>query len=238
MMLRFNHYYPTVDEIDIHFSDVLSVLHETDLSTENPIVVEVMKVFDELGDISDIRGGYVIFDDIEILRNQGKIRIDNQVLEPHQKICGYMGEAEKMAVFICTAGEKFSLLSNQYNKEGDYLKGYIVDTFGSIVVGKGMDYIQAQLEMKMRRECGMKITNRYSPGYCNWLVADQKQLFSLIPQNECEITLSPSCLMLPIKSISGIIGIGKGVTKSNYSCDVCSNITCVYRKVRNKSIQH
>ena len=38
--------------------------------------------------------------------------------------------------------------------------------------------------------------------------------------------------------VSGIIGIGRNVKKSSYSCDVCNNQTCIYRKVKNKNIQH
>ena len=138
-----------------------------------------------------------------------------------------------MAVFVCTAGEGFSTCSDKYNKEGDYLKGFIVDAFGSLVAERAMDYIQKELE-KEAGKCGMLITNRYSPGYCNWQVQDQKQLFSLLPGNPCNISLSESCLMLPIKSVSGIIGIGEKVRKREYSCDICNNITCVYRKVKDK----
>lgn len=148
-----------------------------------------------------------------------------------------MEEAEKIAVFICTAGQGFSDYSRKYNKEGEYLKGYIVDTMGSVVVEKSMDFIQSELEKQVQSE-GMKITNRYSPGYCNWPVDDQKLLFSLVPAHTCEISLSASCLMVPIKSVSGIIGIGRNVRKSSYSCDICNNLTCIYRKVKNKNNQH
>ena len=112
-----------------------------------------------------------------------------------------------------------------------------MDTMGSLVAEKSMDFIQSELEKQVLPE-GMKITNRYSPGYCNWPVDDQKQLFSLLPANACDISLSASCLMVPIKSVSGIIGIGKNVRKSSYSCDICNNLTCIYRKVKSKNNQH
>jgi hypothetical protein len=40
-------------------------------------------------------------------------------------------------------------------------------------------------------------------------VAEQHKLFSLLPPGICGITLSDSALMHPIKSVSGITGIGK-----------------------------
>ena len=227
-MTSFIHYYPKIEDIDIHPNDILEVIRETDRSEDNPIVLEVMQVYENLNDIARISGGYTVFDNIEVLRKEGMIKINDRSLSPHVKISGYMKNAEKIAVFICTAGSGFTEYSKRYNDEGEYLKGYIVDTFGSIVAEKASSYIQEKLEKEALDE-GMHITNRYSPGYCNWAVDDQKKLFALLPDNKCDIFLSESCLMNPLKSVSGIIGIGKNVQKNSYACDIC-NSTCIYRR--------
>jgi hypothetical protein len=78
---------------------------------------------------------------------------------------------------------------------------------------------------------GMKITNRYSPGYCSWNVSEQKKLFSLLPEGCCGITLSASSLMSPIKSISGIIGMGRSVEFKEYVCEICSMKDCIFRQI-------
>ena len=228
--MPFTHYCPDINNINVCLDDILEMLRETDHSYDNPVVCETEIVYGQLRNISDIRGGYMIYDDVEVLRKEGKIRVNDREIEPGAQICGYMEDIEKLAVFICTAGEGFSSGSDSCNKQGDYLKSFVIDTFGSLVVEKATDYIQEKLEKEVRA-CGMQTTNRYSPGYCNWPVQDQKQLFSLLPDNSCKISLSESCLMLPIKSISGIIGIGKKVRKREYSCDVCTNRACIYRKV-------
>jgi len=146
-----------------------------------------------------------------------------------------MKEAEKLALFVCTAGEGFTTRSHEYNKEGNYLKGFIVDTMGSWVVERAMDLIQEKLE-NVLRGLEMHITNRYSPGYCNWPVSDQQSLFSLLPELPCNIRLTGSSLMVPIKSVSGIIGIGKKVKKRGYTCDICNNKTCIYRNINRNFI--
>ena len=75
-----------------------------------------------------------------------------------------------------------------------------------------------------------KLTNRYSPGYCHWDVADQRKLFSLFPSAPCGVTLTSSLLMNPVKSISGVIGIGKSVGYRDYPCALCLSNHCIYRK--------
>ena len=79
-----------------------------------------------------------------------------------------------------------------------------------------------------------RITNRYSPGYCGWQVAEQHKLFQLIPDNYCGIRLTESALMDPVKSVSGIIGIGENVKINPYTCRMCDMPDCVYRKVRDR----
>ncbi|WP_106827908.1 vitamin B12 dependent-methionine synthase activation domain-containing protein [Parabacteroides pacaensis] len=227
-------YYPTIEEINLQPGDVLDIFHvEEDCSSDNPIVAETMQVYEQMHELSEIQGGYVIFDDIKIFSREGRIQINNRTIHPAAKICSYLQKARQIAVFICTAGEGFTQKAVTYNQQGDYLKGYITDTFGSLVVEKAMDYIQSELDKQMQKN-GMKITNRYSPGYCNWEVNDQKQIFDLLPEKACGISLTNSCLMVPIKSVSGIIGIGPEVRKNDYGCDICNNITCIFRKIKNK----
>lgn len=233
-MFTFVHFRPTIKELNIQPEEVLDILLEKDRSPDNPVVSETLEILEMLPDIVEMRGGYVVFDDIELFRQEGQIRINNVKLYPHRKITGYMKEAEKIAVFISTAGDGFTRFTEKYNREGEYLKSYIVDIFGSLMAEKTIDYIQNNLEKDML-ETGLHISNRYSPGYCNWEVNDQKQLFGLLPDNECNILLTDSCLMLPIKSVSGIIGIGPDIQKKSYACEICENITCVYRNLRNKN---
>jgi cobalamin-dependent methionine synthase I len=94
-----------------------------------------------------------------------------------------------------------------------------------------MDLIQHNLKVEMKG-IGMGTTNRYSPGYCDWDITEQKKLFGLLPAVFCGISLTESMLMKPIKSISGIIGIGKEVSFKRYSCNYCKDNHCLYRNKR------
>jgi len=76
---------------------------------------------------------------------------------------------------------------------------------------------------------GKMITNRFSPGYCGWDVAEQHKLFGFFKDNFCGITLTESALMKPVKSVSGIIGIGRDVKYAPYQCHACEDKNCIYR---------
>jgi hypothetical protein len=73
------------------------------------------------------------------------------------------------------------------------------------------------------------ISNRFSPGYCNWDVSEQHLLFQLLPENACGISLNDRALMTPIKSVTGVLGIGNGIERKEYKCSFGSKIDCIMR---------
>jgi hypothetical protein len=176
---------------------------------------------------TEIRGGYVIIDDFEFI-DRTNIRVNDIEFNSGKIITGSLKKSEKIALFLMTAGKGIEMWSRKMIRDGDPLSGYIIDLLGSETVESATDLMQGDLEMKMK-DRGSRITNRYSPGYCGWLVQEQQKLFSLFPENFCDISLSKSSLMIPIKSVSGIIGIGKDVRKTAYSCNICDMENCIYR---------
>jgi hypothetical protein len=118
---------------------------------------------------------------------------------------------------------------------GEPAMGYIVDTVASVTVENVTNVLHDFIGSEMNKH-GLKITNRYSPGYCNWSVSEQHLLFSLLPPNFCGIMLNDSALMTPIKSVSGIIGIGSRVKRKEYICDKCGVKDCTYRSTRSERL--
>lgn len=186
--------------------------------------------------ISKIKAQYTIFEDVRFDDNAKSVEINNIKFRIKKIVFGQIKKSDSVAIFLCTAGEEIGICSRKAMKDRDFLKGYIYDIIGSEIVEAAADLMQSDLE-KAIINSGKKITNRYSPGYCGWDVAEQHKLFQLLPQNYCGIKLTPSALMDPVKSISGIIGIGENVKNNPYTCRMCNQEDCVYRSVREKMKQ-
>lgn len=166
----------------------------------------------------------------KVLTADGCEAVADAVLHVNRQVAAYLRRSERVALFACTAGTVFSEQYKAYSRQGDYLEAYITDALGSLTVENAMDRIQAALETGCKRR-GESVSNRYSPGYCNWPLIDQQALFGLIGANPTGIELTDTCLMRPVKSVSGIIGIGQQVRKREYGCAVCANQECIYRKI-------
>jgi len=174
------------------------------------------------------KGGYKIVDiEMSKLKPDG-LFIENNYCKTDKIITSQIKKSEKAAVFVGTIGNAMEQWSKELFNQGNTMLGYIVDTVASAAVESAVDFLHNEIGKAMLDE-GLKITNRYSPGYCNWPVSDQHILFSLLPKNFCGISLTDSALMYPIKSISGIIGVGKDVRRMKYICDKCKVKDCAYR---------
>ena len=163
--------------------------------------------------------------DVELLEKS--IRVEGIEFETNKIIAKLLKGSDKVALFLASAGMGFEQWAHELKEQGDYLDVFIADSIGTCIVEQAGDYMERLVE----KEIGtLKHTNRFSPGYCGWHVSEQKKFFSLLPPGICDVTLRESCLMTPIKSISGIIGIGANVKAKVYSCNVCELEHCYLRR--------
>ncbi len=113
---------------------------------------------------------------------------------------------------------------------GDPFTGYLADCMGSLVVEAAIDRIHDALERHLAAR-GLKVTNRYSPGYCEWHVSEQQKLFRPPAAGYCGVSLTDTSLMRPVKSVSGFIGVGPQVRRAPYTCNLCELQECLYRRL-------
>jgi hypothetical protein len=188
------------------------------------------EVLDGAGEHCEIRGGFKIFDGLSVDTDKTGLILGGRRLSTGPIIVSQIRGAESAALFLCTAGPRLEAWSKRLIAEGDFAKGYMVDAAASEAVEAAIDKIQNHLAETLLSS-GNRITNRFSPGYCGWPVSDQQALFSLLPDGFCDVSLTPSSLMVPIKSVSGLIGIGPSVKFNPYPCRTCDMKDCFKRRV-------
>ncbi len=232
-MLNFKTYSFSYGEVLPSVGDMVDYLHLED--TGHPGYEFISAALPQLADAGYAVGGYSVFQVEQLNIKEGRLRVEGhpEVLQPGRQVCAYLRGCTQAALFLCTAGTLFTRESHRYNDRGDLLEAYLIDAIGSLTVENAMDRIHAALEEEMKSQ-GLNITNRYSPGYCNWPITDQRNLFALVGPNPTGIQLGDSCLMTPIKSVSGVIGLGTEVKKRPYGCAICQNTTCIYRRLISK----
>ena len=80
-------------------------------------------------------------------------------------------------------------------------------------------------------ERGLAARPRFSPGYGDWPLEAQRDIFRLLDcPRRIGLTLNNSLLMSPTKSVTAVVGLGaeKGCAPSG--CAACGQRQCPYRK--------
>jgi hypothetical protein len=181
--------------------------------------------------IADIRTSsnfIALFRITNIDTSNGTVDISNQHFES-RKLKSILTPCRKAIVFLTTLGEDVDrLIKEKIKKRPSY--GYVLDAAASVAVESGTKKLLEQIENDL--DGNIETTLRYSPGYCDWALHEQKKLFHILPSSRIGVTLSESFLMSPRKSISGIAGIcRKGSLRfSGNACLNCSRMDCPYRR--------
>ena len=135
---------------------------------------------------------------------------------------------DKAVVFLVTVGPKVERVINE-NMESQPHYGIIVDAAASAAAEATAHYIQDYIEKKLNEE--EKTTLRYSPGYCDWPISEQNEIFKILPHQKIGVELSENSFMSPRKSVSGVIGICPADTNfSGNLCMNCKKTNCPYRR--------
>jgi len=203
-----------------------------DTGKENIQIMEsINEILSEIPANSQLKGGYVWADCNISFGQEHAIYVNDKVFITGKTVFQMLKKSENLCFFLCTAGKGMTEWSRNLFAEGDFLKGYLVDIAGSLIVDLAADKLTEIIEMEAVGK-GFSFSNRYSPGYCEWNVSEQQKLFSFFPDKFCGVSLSSSSLMIPEKSISGMIGAGKNIKKIPYTCSLCDMKDCMYSKVR------
>ena len=227
--LQCNHKFkPGVNSIPVNKDNIYKMLGMTPADADDYVSGIIDRYIKECRDICNPASCYKFFAHPGFDLKNKTLSLDGKVYNLGKVVTSFMRKSRYVAVFISTCGKEIEKLSKQLMDEGHSLEGYIVDLIGSEMAEGIAGQVHDNIEDEAR-EAGCAVTNRYSPGYCNWPVTDQHNLFSLFGGDTCGVTLTPSSLMIPIKSVSGIFGIGNEVKRVAYKCHLCSDTHCVLR---------
>lgn len=183
----------------------------------------------ELPDRLSMQTGIVIFEEQDLVIEKEKIFVKDIMFSTGKIINAQIQDADQIIFFASTLGKIFDEWSCAVKNNGDLLDSYILDTIGSELVELTCDRLETEITQTLRIGTN-QISNRYSPGYCNWPLSNQEKLFSLLPPGFCNITLTDSFLMLPIKSVSGVYFAGEHLLKKGYKCSICEEYSCIKRR--------
>jgi len=118
---------------------------------------------------------------------------------------------------ICFVGT----LAGFSSESEDMMEEYFIDTWGSAYIEAAQAWFAAEVQTALAQE-GKKRTHLWCPGQHQFELINQKALFQLLAPEDVGCTLTKRFMMLPTKSVSGIMGVvGADDETLLRPCDFC-----------------
>jgi len=212
--------------------DVRDVLRMMGFGREIPVRGELLDLVDRL--VREARGllkprGVFAVYDVERMTD------DELHLADCPVICGPIAEflrpARRVAVFVVTVGDAIEQRTEERLRNDAKLEGYAFNAIGSAAADAAVDALANEVYW---REAGPDegITPPFSPGYCGMSLDEQQKIFSIVDGDLIGVRLLPTMIMQPLKSVSGLLGIGQrdAVAEHGVPCQWCDRPECKMRR--------
>jgi len=132
----------------------------------------------------------------------------------------------RVFAYVCTCGTEVDDWSHQ---EKDYVVSLWLDMIKEMFLHDANLYFRGHLKNTFQLQ-KLSAINPGSGNKENWPISQQRQLFALIGgvKEEIGVTLTDSCLMIPVKSTSGLYFPSE---KEYVNCALCNRENCRGRRV-------
>jgi hypothetical protein len=141
----------------------------------------------------------------------------------------HLAQASELTAIICTIGDELEQYAAKV-METQVVQGLALYGVGSAAVEALANAACRFLELEAEAR-GMQSTIPLSPGMIGWPVDQgQPQIFSLLDGSQIGVQLSEGMFMLPLKSLSMVMGFGVDLEQQGIVCDYCDiRAVCKYR---------
>jgi hypothetical protein len=164
--------------------------------------------------------------------SKGRIDLENELVFRFSKsVINQLKEASHLLVGVVTIGDFLEKKVSKLFSQGEYPRALALDAVGTVAVedfSRGVRKLARQ-EVK---EQGFKTSRHFSPGYGGLEVSQQDIIFKNIPTDNIGVMLTKGYMMLPQKSLSWIIGVGKEMiifSEEDNNCGNCQFKCCNYK---------
>jgi hypothetical protein len=142
-----------------------------------------------------------------------EVREQTVVLEGGASFRGHLladrfGLAEEVALCLCTVGGDLEARVAAYRDAGDEVRAVLLDGIGTAAIGELGEHGDAVVREEAQQR-GWKASAPFRPGQLDWPLEDHTVFFELLPAEELGLQLDGQHFIVPYKSVSSAIGLGR-----------------------------
>lgn len=189
-----------------------------DKQAENLVDIAYLKLRNEVQARHIIQKHSCIVDAEGVTLDCG-VRFTSADLARHLKGCS------EVLLLAATLGSKVDVAIRRTALES-VAEGAAAQAVGAALIESYCDSVQSKADTGALAQ-----RPRFSPGYGDWSLEEQKLLFSVLNcSKNIGLSLTDGMMMAPSKSVTAVIGLSEDVACVWNKCMTCGNKNCPYRE--------
>ncbi len=168
----------------------------------------------------------------QISFSDGRVDLENGfVINFNNSVISLLKGTNYLVVGVVTIGDFLEKKVSELFSQGEYPRALALDAVGTVAVEDFSREVR-KLARQEVKEQGFKTSRHFSTGYGGWDVSQQEIIFKSIPADNIGVRLTKGYMMLPQKSLSWAIGVGKEIispSEEDNNCGNCQYECCNYK---------
>ncbi len=152
------------------------------------------------------------------------VLLDCGVKFTSRSLAKHLAGCEEVLLLAATLGSKVDIAIRRIAL-GSVAEAAVAQAVAATIIEGYCDEVQERVQESLCQR------PRFSPGYGDWDLAEQKLLFKIL---QCEknlgLTLTDGLMMAPAKSVTAVIGLASEASCVWNKCMTCGNVNCPYRE--------
>lgn len=135
------------------------------------------------------------------------ITLEEGTVFPSRHLATFLRSCREILLMGATAGSEIVKVIGEDTVGVNVTRGVVFDATASEMVDGALDWIMAFYKRELRREGRSVPSARFSAGYGDFLLENQRSLYCLLQFNRIGVDITERCLLVPEKSVTAITGI-------------------------------
>ncbi|MCK5707608.1 MAG: methionine synthase [Candidatus Aureabacteria bacterium] len=139
--------------------------------------------------------------------NTEKISLSGNISFESKKLANFLEGSSEVLIMGATAGKKIMESIVKDSTSDNLTRGVVFDAVASEMVDDCFLWMVNYFNTELRRENRQLTKRRFSAGYGDFELKNQKLIYNILELNKLDITLSNSFILIPEKSVTAVAGI-------------------------------
>ncbi len=159
----------------------------------------------EAASVIALRG---VFLRLPIVHHDGKtIFLSENIQLSSEKLSVFLRDCREAVLMGATAGNAVMEAIREKTRQDDLAAAVVYDATASEMTDATLDWIMNYLNGLLRREGKSLLPRRFSAGYADFSLENQKIIYDILQMEKIDVKINPSYLLLPEKSVTAVGGI-------------------------------